>query len=685
MPRKKTSKGKNTLKSITKQISAIRNTQTDIKDTSQASSELLQKTNETVETISLKVSKIVGVLARNAASVKNIQQQSIITNERLDKVEQDVYDIFNYVTEPEKEQVEKTGVVAESISSIAQSITSINNSFGLIQDMLTKSIEAKKGEEYKQEEAALEKKLEKQAAPVRVKSEEGDSFFSSLKSFFTNPAVIAAFSGLVYLFLPKDIKEKINAFFRGFASGGDKTSEELSTFEKAVIAAGAGIGLYFGAKLLTSAGEAAITLLKLIGAAKRGLKKLGPVGAAAAVTAVATAGFVVAKRGDKAGTDEDTIEDDDEEEPAKPTTAPTLPSVSATQQAPAQAPQAAAVQKPTTATQQAPTQAPQAAIKQAPQPAAVQKPAISSQTTAQNQKQDVTKNIELIKAALKEQGITDEKYTAGTIGNIIKESGGKPVGENLNYGNTSNERIRSIFGDRAAKYSDDQLNEIKKDPVKMAELMYGKDTVEGKKMGNTEVGDGWKFRGRGFIQLTGKKNYAAASKSLFNDDRLVNNPDLVNDPVIAAKTAAWYMKEGQSRMAKRMGFDVNNLTQEQANMLTTSQIAGKDVRTGSNFLKGEILSKVTTYAEQYGATARAPVSSEAAALVAGASRNTGMVLASASETTASPTINRTSTNVIGGTSVVAGGKGQNPPPAIPTTVANRGTLDVGTRHSTAYS
>ncbi len=54
----------------------------------------------------------------------------------------------------------------------------------------------------------------------------------------------------------------------------------------------------------------------------------------------------------------------------------------------------------------------------------------------------------------------------------------------------------------------------------------------------------WSFLfGRGYIQLTWKENYAAASKDLFGDDRLVTNPDQVaNDDTIAWKTAFWYWK-----------------------------------------------------------------------------------------------------------------------------------------------
>ena len=59
-------------------------------------------------------------------------------------------------------------------------------------------------------------------------------------------------------------------------------------------------------------------------------------------------------------------------------------------------------------------------------------------------------------------------------------------------------------------------------------------------LGNTRPGDGWRYRGRGFIQLTGKANYASASKELFGDDRLVTNPELASDPIIAANVALWY-------------------------------------------------------------------------------------------------------------------------------------------------
>jgi len=61
-----------------------------------------------------------------------------------------------------------------------------------------------------------------------------------------------------------------------------------------------------------------------------------------------------------------------------------------------------------------------------------------------------------------------------------------------------------------------------------------------KMLGNTRPGDGWRYRGRGFIMLTGRDNYTRASRDLGID--LVDKPELLMQPEVAARVAVWYWK-----------------------------------------------------------------------------------------------------------------------------------------------
>ncbi len=109
------------------------------------------------------------------------------------------------------------------------------------------------------------------------------------------------------------------------------------------------------------------------------------------------------------------------------------------------------------------------------------------------------------------------------------ESGNfKAVNENLNYGAKG---LRGIFG----KYfpTDAKAAEYERKPEKIANLVYGG------RMGNgpEASGDGYKYRGRGYIQLTGKDNYAAFDKVVAED--ITATPDLVATkyPLLSA---AWF-------------------------------------------------------------------------------------------------------------------------------------------------
>ena len=71
-------------------------------------------------------------------------------------------------------------------------------------------------------------------------------------------------------------------------------------------------------------------------------------------------------------------------------------------------------------------------------------------------------------------------------------------------------------------------------------------------LGNTEPGDGYRYRGRGYIQLTGRANYAEFSRDMFGDDRAVLNPDMVAALPYAAWAAGWYWhKRGINALADR--------------------------------------------------------------------------------------------------------------------------------------
>jgi len=186
--------------------------------------------------------------------------------------------------------------------------------------------------------------------------------------------------------------------------------------------------------------------------------------------------------------------------------------------------------------------------------------------------------------------IEDKFLQKAILANMKKECGLIPKEENLNYSKTSNDRIRKIFGTRASRLTDEQLTNVKKFPQDFAELVYGKGNLIGSQMGNTEIGDGWKYRGRGYIQLTGKNNYKFFGDLVGID--LINNPDiLVNDRFTSAVIAISFVKYGLK----------DNLTftdQASANKAVTQVIGGRGLNLTQGYGK-ELLSIVNKYADEF--------------------------------------------------------------------------------------
>lgn len=137
-----------------------------------------------------------------------------------------------------------------------------------------------------------------------------------------------------------------------------------------------------------------------------------------------------------------------------------------------------------------------------------------------------------LSVSLPSYNITTKQRIAGFIAQCSHESMDFNVlQENLNY---SADGLRKVF----PKYFPDDHTAWRyaRQPKWIASRVYGG------RMGNgsEQSMDGWKFRGRGVIQLTGKNNYRAFSLATFNDERLLEDPDLVLTHTYALLSALWF-------------------------------------------------------------------------------------------------------------------------------------------------
>ncbi len=146
-------------------------------------------------------------------------------------------------------------------------------------------------------------------------------------------------------------------------------------------------------------------------------------------------------------------------------------------------------------------------------------------------KADIEKYLQPLNDELPAFQINTPLRLAHFIAQVAHESGSfRYSAENLNF---SAEALREVFG----KYfpTDELAEEYARKPEKIANRVYGN------RMGNGDEasGDGWKYRGRGLIQLTGHDNYARCGQAIGLN--LEEEPDRVaDDPTISVKAVGWF-------------------------------------------------------------------------------------------------------------------------------------------------
>lgn len=141
-----------------------------------------------------------------------------------------------------------------------------------------------------------------------------------------------------------------------------------------------------------------------------------------------------------------------------------------------------------------------------------------------------------IAEALPQYEINTLQRVAAFIAQCAHESGGfSTLEENLNY------KAATLTKLWPQRYPPEIAEQYAGNPEAIANKSYGG------RMGNGDEhsGEGWKYRGRGLLQLTGKDNYTACSKALFQDNTLVEQPDDLLDPYYAIHSACWFWSKNK--------------------------------------------------------------------------------------------------------------------------------------------
>lgn len=155
---------------------------------------------------------------------------------------------------------------------------------------------------------------------------------------------------------------------------------------------------------------------------------------------------------------------------------------------------------------------------------------------------------ELLKQMAEAGILANASRASKFLGQIHVESGGfVSVVESLNYAADSKMMRRFIKWGRISAADAEKFGRTAQHPANqnaLANILYGGEFGR-KQLGNTQPGDGWRFRGRGLKQLTGRDNYRRFSLAWLGDESLLITPDRVAAPDGAVASAVWFWNSRQ--------------------------------------------------------------------------------------------------------------------------------------------
>ena len=186
-------------------------------------------------------------------------------------------------------------------------------------------------------------------------------------------------------------------------------------------------------------------------------------------------------------------------------------------------------------------------------------------------------NFTIIVKKAKDRGITSNYAIAGLLGIVSKESSFKATTEG-SYSKTSAKRVRDVFGSkRTAKYTDKDIDSFSKDDNKFFDFVYGYIAKENgfSTLGNDNPGDGFRYRGRGFNQLTFKNIYRDRGNGANLD--LVSKPELIEQSENAASVLIEYYFNAfrglSSEVAQKAGITKSQNSLATINSITSVETA----------------------------------------------------------------------------------------------------------------